>query len=125
MIIKDGHTVVIGGLIAETLNKTIYQVPCLGNIAGLGWLFRSVSTGADRKNLYIFLTPHIIENPAEAKKVYQEKKEKIEKIREGVIKMYEGRRKETEDKGKKGVWNKSVKYYQKSVASPMKPFPMD
>ena len=103
VIIKDGHTVVIGGLIAETLNKTNYQVPCLGNITGLGWLFRSVSEGADRKNLYIFLTPHIIENPVEAQKVYEEKKEDIEKIREGVIKMYEGRRKEKEDMGKKEV----------------------
>ncbi|MBW1888003.1 MAG: type II secretion system secretin GspD, partial [Deltaproteobacteria bacterium] len=103
VIVKDGHTVVIGGMIAETLNKINSQVPCLGNITGLGWLFRSVSEGADRKNLYIFLTPHIIENPVEAQKVYEEKKEKIEKIREGVIKMYEGRRKETEDTEKKGV----------------------
>jgi len=103
VIIKDGHTVVIGGLIAETLNKTNYQVPCLGNITGFGWLFRSVSEGADRKNLYIFLTPHIIENPAEAQKVYEEKKGEIEKIKEGVIKMYEGRRKETLGNEKQGV----------------------
>jgi len=103
VIIKDSHTVVIGGLITETLNKTNYQMPCLGNIAGMGWLFRSVSEGADRKNLYIFLTPHIIENPVEAQKVYEEKKEEIEKVKEGVIKMYEGRRNEKEDMGKKGI----------------------
>ena len=103
MIIKDGHTIVIGGLIAETLNKTNYQVPCLGDVAGLGWLFRSVSEGADRKNLYIFLTPHIIESPVEARKVYEEKKEKIEKIKEGVIKLYQGRQKEKEDMRKKEV----------------------
>ena len=101
VIIKDGHTVVIGGLIAETLNKTNYQVPCLGNMTGLGWLFKSVSEGADKKNLFIFLTPHIIENPVEAQKVYQEKKEEIEKIKEGVIKMYDSRQKEKEDTEKK------------------------
>ena len=102
VIVKDGHTVVIGGLIDETLNKTNYQVPCLGNITGLGWLFKSVSNADDKTNLFIFLTPHIIENPVEAQNLYDKKNEEIKKIKEeGVIKMYEGRRKETEDTEKK------------------------
>jgi general secretion pathway protein D len=95
--IKDGHTIVIGGLIDETLNKTKYQVPCLGNISCIGWAFRSVTRSEDRTNLFIFVTPHIIENPVEAKKVYEEKKEEIEGVREGVIKLYEKRGKKNED----------------------------
>jgi general secretion pathway protein D len=43
------------------------------------------------------VTPHIIENPVEAKKVYEEKKEEIEGVREGVIKLYEKRGKKNED----------------------------
>jgi len=35
------------------------------------------------------VTPHIIENPIEAQKIYDEKKEEIEKIKGGAIKMYE------------------------------------
>ena len=89
VIIKDGHTVVIGGLIDETLNQTRTQVPCLGNTAALGWLFRSESKSGDRTNLYIFLTPHIIENPTEAERVYEDKKKQIDRIKEGVIKMYD------------------------------------
>ncbi len=89
VIIKDTHTVVIGGLIAETLTQGTYRVPCLGNIPLLGWLFKSVGRTGDRKNLFIFVTPHIIENPVEAKKIYEEKKEQIDRIEEGVIKMYE------------------------------------
>lgn len=89
VIVKDTHTVVIGGLIDETLSQTRYRVPCLGNIPLLGWLFKSVGRTSDRSNLFVFLTPHIIENPEEAQKIYDDKKEQIDRIKEGVIKMYE------------------------------------
>ena len=87
--IKDGHTIVIGGLIDETLTQGTSQVPCLGNIPALGWLFKSTSRSSDKTNLFIFLTPHIVESPDEAKKVYEKKREQIEGIKEGVIKMYD------------------------------------
>jgi general secretion pathway protein D len=93
--VKDGNTLVIGGLIDETLTGQTSSVPCLGNIPLLGWLFKSTSKSGDKKNLFIFLTPHIVENPAEAKKIYEEKREEIERVEEGVIKMYE--RKNTKD----------------------------
>ena len=87
--VKDGHTVVIGGLIDQALNTSTSSVPCLGDIPGLGWLFRTTSRASDKTNLFIFVTPHIIENPDEAKKVYQEKRDYIEKLQEGGIKMYD------------------------------------
>ncbi|MBA7686595.1 Type 3 secretion system secretin [subsurface metagenome] len=90
VVVKDGNTLVIGGLIDETLSEGRSSVPCLGDIPGLGWLFRSVSRSGGKTNLFIFLTPHIVEDPEEAKKVYEEKKEQIDKIKEGVIKMYRG-----------------------------------
>jgi len=89
VIIKDSHTVVFGGLISETLNQGTYQVPCLGSIPLFGWLFKTRSRSSDQKNLYIFLTPHIVENPQEAKTIFEQKKGKIDSIREGSIKMYE------------------------------------
>jgi len=63
-------------------------VPCLGDIPGLGWLFRSVSKVQNKTNLFVFLTPHIIENPMEAEELYREKKEEMESIGGGAIKMY-------------------------------------
>ncbi|MBN2061316.1 MAG: type II secretion system secretin GspD [Deltaproteobacteria bacterium] len=95
--IKDGQTVVIGGLIDETENSAYYKVPVLGDIPLLGLLFRSTSKNSGKTNLYIFLTPHIIENPDEAKEVYEDKKEHIEKIEEGSVKMYERKNKKSED----------------------------
>ncbi len=87
--VKDGHTVVIGGLIDQALNKSTSSVPCLGDIPGLGWLFRTTSRAEDKTNLFIFVTPHIIENPDEAKEVYEEKRDYIEKLQGGGIKMYD------------------------------------
>jgi len=89
VIVKDGTSVVIGGLIDRPINETTSMTPCLGTIPGVGWLFKSVSKSRQRTNLYIFLTPHIIENPVEAGALYREKKQEIDKIKGGNIKLYE------------------------------------
>jgi len=89
VIVKDKNTVVIGGLIDDSFTKTDYKVPCLGDIPGLGLLFKSTSKANEKTNLFVFLTPHVVENPAEAKAIYKEKKENIDKVKEGKIKMYQ------------------------------------
>ena len=88
VIVKDANTVVIGGLIGDETTHVDYKVPCLGDIPLISWLFKGSSKRIDRTNLFVFLTPHIIQNPAEAKKIYENKKDQIETIKEGVIKMY-------------------------------------
>ena len=90
--IKDNNTIVIGGLIGEDVTNTEYKVPCLGNIPILGWLFKYQSRSSEKRNLFIFITPHIIENPTEAKALYKEKQEHINKVEEGVIKTYKRKR---------------------------------
>jgi general secretion pathway protein D len=57
----DGQTIVLGGLIAENVQKTKDKVPVLGDIPLLGRLFRSESTRSEKKNLIIFVTPTIID----------------------------------------------------------------
>jgi general secretion pathway protein D len=89
VVVKDGHTVVIGGLLGEEISRGSTAVPCLGNIPLLGWLFKSYTSSADKTNLFVFLTPHVIENVTEADKIHEEKKGHIDKVQEGVIKMYE------------------------------------
>jgi len=89
VIVKDANTVVIGGLIGDETTTTDYKVPCLGDLPLLGWLFKGTSKKRQKTNLFIFLTPRIIQNPAEARKIYLDKKEQIERVKEGVIKMYD------------------------------------
>jgi len=89
VIVKDKNTVVIGGIIGESIERGTYKVPCLGDIPVLGWLFKSRSRSRNKTNLFVFLTPHVIESPIEAEKIYEEKKEEMDRIGGGVIKLYE------------------------------------
>ncbi len=89
VIVMDGHTIVIGGLIDESSEGGTYKVPCLGDIPGLGWLFKSVNEKREKTNLYVFLTPRIIQNPKEADAISEEKMRAIEEVEAGVIEMYD------------------------------------
>ncbi|MBN1626582.1 MAG: type II secretion system secretin GspD, partial [Deltaproteobacteria bacterium] len=95
--IKDGQTVVIGGLIDETKKSTNYKVPVLGSIPILGYLFRSKAESVDKKNLYIFITPHIIETVDEGEELHENKMGQMDEVREGLISMNKGKFSQTED----------------------------
>ncbi|MBI4351906.1 MAG: hypothetical protein HY550_10730 [Elusimicrobia bacterium] len=58
--VKNGQTVVIGGMLSSTEAKTIKKVPLLGYIPILGWLFTSVSSRRTNTDLVIFITPTIL-----------------------------------------------------------------
>jgi general secretion pathway protein D len=75
VIVQDQNTVVIGGIIGDDTKENVYKVPLLGDIPILGYLFKTRSTSRERTNLYIFLTPRIINNAVDAAKIYQEKRE--------------------------------------------------
>jgi len=90
VIVDDGATVVLGGLIDDKIGKTDAGVPCLGRIPGAGWLFKTVSDTKTKNNLYVFLSPKVVKSPAEAENVTRDKKTAIEeKVNEGRIKLYE------------------------------------
>lgn len=58
--IKSGYTLAIGGLIEKSTQKTDTRVPVLGDIPGVGRLFRSESMAEDNRNLIIFITAKIL-----------------------------------------------------------------
>jgi len=62
VVVNDGETVAIGGLISEQFDDTETKVPFLGDIPFLGWLFKQKSERLTKVNLLIFLTPHIVRN---------------------------------------------------------------
>lgn len=61
MILSDGQTAAIGGLMDKRQVDTTTKVPVLGDIPGLGALFRSKSKLVDDTNLIIFITANILE----------------------------------------------------------------
>ena len=58
--VPDGDTMVIGGIIIDNTQQTTNQVPLLGDIPLLGYLFKRRSDSQDRTALYFFVTPHIM-----------------------------------------------------------------
>lgn len=58
--IKDGETLVIGGMLQEVENKTVHKIPVLGDLPLIGAAFRSTSTSKSKSELVIMITPNII-----------------------------------------------------------------
>ena len=100
VIVKDQQTVVIGGLIDDSTTKTENKVPVLGDVPLLGWLFKKSSNEDTKTNLYVFLTPRVIKNPAEASGILQQKQEQMNTIREGEFKFHEKQPGEPEKESK-------------------------
>jgi type II secretory pathway component GspD/PulD (secretin) len=62
VMIPSGNTLVMGGLSQDISNKGFTKVPFLGDIPVLGWAFRSESIQRKKRNIFIFVTPTIIED---------------------------------------------------------------
>ena len=58
--VKNGQTVVIGGMLSSNESKVVRKVPLLGYIPIIGWLFTSVSSKRSNTDLVIFITPTIL-----------------------------------------------------------------
>jgi len=61
--LKDGSSVVIGGLLNEEKTTSYTKVPLLGSIPGLGALFRHENTTTTKRDLVIEVTPHLLPEP--------------------------------------------------------------
>ncbi len=73
VVAKDQETVVLGGLIQERVIKSVNKIPLLGSLPVLGWLFRSEITTKTRTNLLLFLTPYIIRDQSDYRRIFERK----------------------------------------------------
>ena len=60
VLVNNGETVVLGGIYQQRKNKDITKVPVLGDIPGIGFLFRRTVESEAKSELLIFVTPKII-----------------------------------------------------------------
>ena len=110
VIVEDEQTVVIGGLIDDTTTDNESEVPGLGDIPLLGWLFKNQSENNSKTNLFIFITPRVIKSPQEAVRIFREKKEEFDSIKAESIKLNDSapaksvNKKEKAPKPKKPYW---------------------
>jgi general secretion pathway protein D len=82
--VKDGQTIVIGGLMEDKKTETVTGVPVISRIPGLGALFRRKTTDKSKTELLIFLTPHVALEPGVLKRMAEEEKAGLKLVPEAV-----------------------------------------
>ena len=84
--IRDGQTIVIGGLMQDQLTKNIQKVPLLGDIPLIGMLFQSSTTTKAKTELLIFMTPHVATQPESLTTMTEDEKAGMKIVPEAVEK---------------------------------------
>lgn len=85
VVVRNGDTVVLGGLMSEKENETVEKVPFLGDIPIIGWLFKARETKKEKVNLLIFITPKIVRTHQDGKNLLDSKiGERIEFIKKNA-----------------------------------------
>jgi type IV pilus assembly protein PilQ len=64
VVVGDGDTIVLGGIMKTSTTKNMQGVPWLNKIPVLGWLFKSTSDTTEERELLIFVTPRVIRDTA-------------------------------------------------------------
>jgi general secretion pathway protein D len=82
--VKDGDTIVLGGLIKENRTKSSTGLPLLSDLPLIGPLFGSNSRKQDRTELIVLITPHVAEDRSEAISVTEEYKARLKGFFDGV-----------------------------------------
>jgi type II secretory pathway component HofQ len=109
VMVKDGHTIVIGGLFREATTRTRSQIPGLGSLPLIGGLFGRQSDNTVREEVIILLTPHLIQDDDAYSELSKEEARAAERIRVGMRKgmMWFGRERLAE-----GHYKSAVKDYE-------------
>ncbi len=71
VLARDDQPVVLGGLVQEVERESVSQVPGLGQVPLLGWLFKSKRRQKTKVNLLMILVPHILETPDDARRIHK------------------------------------------------------
>jgi general secretion pathway protein D len=77
VVVRDGQTVVIGGLISDDISNSVSKVPFVGDIPFVGNLFKSTQADRGKINLLIFLTPHILRGPRDHRDLSVQQRDRI------------------------------------------------
>ncbi len=99
VIVHDGQSIVLGGLIRENTTNSKGGIPGLMNLPVVGNLFGSTTKDVSRTELIVTLTPKVIRNPHEAYEISQELREKI---REATLFQDDFYRRRASDAGNQG-----------------------
>ena len=80
VVVEDGQTLLIGGIIRMDKSKGYTGIPFLSQIPLIGYLFRASSDVLERNELVILVTPHVIASPEEGRAMTERFKERVESL---------------------------------------------
>lgn len=80
VMVKDGETVIIGGLMKDDLTESVSKVPLAGDIPLVGKLFQYKSSKKEKTELLVFLTPKVVRNAEDFKNLSAPDKERLDNV---------------------------------------------
>jgi general secretion pathway protein D len=75
--VRDGETIILGGIIRSSVSSTVRKIPLLGDIPLLGNLFRTTDKSQVKTELLVFLTPRIVRNEDEARRLREQQQQQL------------------------------------------------
>jgi general secretion pathway protein D len=81
LAVKDGQSIMMGGMIRKDTNMVDSGVPLLKNVPGLGWLFKSQTENTSKTELLVMITPYVIESEDVLQQYFMSFKEKMAELR--------------------------------------------
>jgi general secretion pathway protein D len=73
VVARDQQTVVIGGLMADRISENVTKIPILGDIPVIGFFFRNTSKTVKKSNILIAITPYVISDLSDLRRVAEKK----------------------------------------------------
>ncbi len=98
VVVENGQTIIIGGLVSTRTLDSIEGVPGLKDIPVLGWLFKRKTTSEDKVSLFIFLTPYVIEKPEDLSRITEEHQRLAQELRKRMEEANKKKRTKNEAK---------------------------
>lgn len=83
MLLEDGQTAIVGGLLQENASRGVNKFPVLGDIPILGWFFKSERSNKTQENLVVFITPRIVRSGEQTQQNLARELEKRDAILKG------------------------------------------
>ena len=82
VVVKSGETIVLGGLISETISNNLTGIPLLSELPWLGPLFSSTSKSTSRSELVVLMTPRVVENATTSQQIANEYRRSLNSLYE-------------------------------------------
>ena len=86
VVVEDGQSLLIGGIISTSSQDRRVGLPWLSKIPMLSWLFSQTTETADRTELFIMLTPHVVASPEEGRVLTDEFRKRLDWLEEQIRK---------------------------------------